>query len=567
MFIYTSTGISHGSWVMSISAVKVKLEGDQRIKIKGQNVVHPLSNATSKLTSDSTQQQQSQSASKDIPLSFLPDEPHTINRVPSKRKRRDLKSACTSQDDRNRRFTTTEATRHDEEDTTTNLWSRNTEPTKTNFLLRESFQSSTKKTIYSLTFSEPQQQYYMPNHTGISKETQKNTSSTLTYLLATCSQRNLVLYCIGTQATETEETAVPAATFDGDSSSSETNLKEQQTESNNNNNNTRVQYCYVDTDENEDYYACTFVGRVPSVSSSNDSSQLICVGGKNARIHIIDYTSNQVTRTLSGHGGDILDLQTCPTDEWLLLSASQDYSCRLWNVRAIHDAPIAIFGGHNGHGDGVTTISWHISGTQFVSGGIDNTIKIWEISNDIRDAIISSKNLTDSVLESTNVFDQVDWIGTVVVQFPIFSTNRMHAHCVDCVEFLGDLIVSKSTENVVQLWYPIMQNKKSPLGDILQPPRSDVILLRTFQYSDGDYWFIRFAIEPKSKLLAVGTSRGTVTVWKICDDNYQSALKPIRNLYVHRPSTIRCVRFSPDGTMLFASTDDGSIFKWTLSLE
>jgi polycomb protein EED len=427
-------------------------------------------------------------------------------------------------------------------------------PKKIHFSLYESVQQLTKKAVYSLTFLEPKK------NSNTDDASLSKTANTRTLILATCSHRNLVLYRITTDTTVSES-------FDSDNHVREASTKSQRIEDKNMQHQSCIHYCYVDTDENEEYYACAFVGRIPNASVRNDSTQLICVGGKNARILVIDYLRHQVTRTLSGHGGEILDLQTCPTDEWLLLSASQDYSCRLWNVRAVHDAPIAIFSGHNGHGDGVTTISWHISGAQFVSGGIDNIVKIWDISNDIRDAIVSSNNFSDSVLRSSTVTNTAEWIATVIIQFPIFSTNRMHVHCVDCVEFLGDLIVSKSTENVVQLWYPIVQNKKSPFGDILQPPSSDAILLRTFHFNDGELWYIRFAIEPRLKLLAVGTSRGTITIWTIGDESYQSVVKPIRNLHVNCQKTIRCVRFSPDGSMLFASTDDGLIYQWYLSFE
>ncbi len=549
-------------FVMGTSNLKVEESLDDVLStnVKDPNDRHPPSNTVSTVESDSNSLKASHDMKTEcLPLSFLSDQPCIIKRVPSKRKRKDLKD---SQEPRSHRTIRTVETLHDD----TLMRTTSTAPTKLNALLHESFQQSTKKTIYSLAFSEPLQEF-------ISKDASFSTATnTMTHhLLACCSDRQLVIYRVMTTAA--------SESFDDDeiAGSSGTNHNAEQIEDTNRQRHARIEYCFEDTNEKEDYYACTFVGRIQPTSlsaadtttttSSSSSSQLICVGGKNARILVIDYTRNQVIRTLSGHGGEILDLQVCPTDEWLLLSSSQDYSCRLWNVRAVHEAPIAIFGGHNGHDDGVITMSWHRSGTQFVSGGIDNTIKIWEISSDIKAAIVSSQNLTDSIVNSPHVVDQVDWIATVVVQFPIFSTNRMHAHCVDCVEFLGDLIVSKSTENVVQLWYPIIQNERSRFGDIIQPPSSEEILLKTFHYADGDFWYIRFAVEPNLKLLAVGTSVGTITIWLIGDDNGQSELKPIRTLNTKRRATIRCVRFSPDGSMLFASTDDGSIFQWIVSFE
>ena len=572
----------NGVFVMGTDALNVDEPLDSVLSTNAQDPNdchdrHPLSNTFSTMESDSNSLEAASDFTKTTgqPLSFLSDQPYIIKRVPSKRKRKHLKD---NQESRSFRTIRTDNKSRLDTDDTLVMRTLSTAPTKLNFSLHESFQQSTKKTIYSLTFSGPLQEY-------ISNDASCTTATnTMTHhLLACCSHRQLVIYRVTTTTAATEIPTMSVAvseSFDDDdeiTGSSGTNHNAEQIEENNRQRHARIEYCFMDTDENEDYYACTFVGRIQptllsavdttTTISSNSSSQLICVGGKNARILVIDYTRNHVVRTLSGHGGEILDLQVCPTDEWLLLSSSQDYSCRLWNVRAVHEAPIAIFGGHNGHGDGVTTMSWHRSGTQFVSGGIDNTIKIWEISNDIKAAIVSSQNLTDSVINSPHAVDQVDWIATVVVQFPIYSTNRMHAHCVDCVEFLGDLIVSKSTENVVQLWYPILQNERSRFGDILQPPSSEEILLKSFHYTDGDYWFIRFAVEPNLKLLAVGTSRGTITIWLMGDEDGQSVLKPIRNLNTNRRSTIRCVRFSPDGSMLFASTDDGSIFQWIVSFE
>jgi polycomb protein EED len=439
-------------------------------------------------------------------------------------------------------------------------------PKKFNLSFHESLEQMTKIPIYSLSFSEPQPCDNVDdnNNNNNNNDNDKNddeislnvtinpaTSTTTTFtvrLLATCTGRNLVLYRI----TEKQQLHLPLPTLPVTNNLLTCSSIDKECTSST----IQLAHCFTDTEPNEEYYACTFVG--PPVP------QLVCVAGKNARINIIDCTRQCVIRTLSGHGDEIYDLQVCPTNYWLLLSASKDCTCRLWNVRAIHHSPVAIFGGHNGHCDAVITISWHALGDQFVSGGLDNTIKIWEISDRVKNAITSSNQFTDMVRSSQEPIDQCSWIATALIQFPIFSTKRVHAHCVDCVEFLGDLILSKSTENLIQLWYPMIQNERTPFGDIIQPPSSDPLILYTYNFDDGDIWFVRFAIEPTLKLLAVGNILGKIFVWNIGDDRL---LKPICKLCIRRTSTIRCLCFSPNGSMLLASTDDGSIYQWILTLE
>ena len=46
--------------------------------------------------------------------------------------------------------------------------------------------------------------------------------------------------------------------------------------------------------------------------------------------------------------------------------------------------------------------------------------------------------------------------GTYNVQLPYYSTNKVHYDYVDCVRFAGDVVCSKSINNVVVIWKPIV---------------------------------------------------------------------------------------------------------------
>lgn len=333
---------------------------------------------------------------------------------------------------------------------------------------------------------------------------------------------------------------------------------------------TSLLHCYVDAHPQEDYYATAFCGQ-SSLASTQDApnalQQLLCVGGKLGLIHIIDCIQQQEIRTLSGHGDEIFDLQCCPGPTnhggWLLLSASKDHTCRLWNLRAPHPSPVAIFGGHDGHGAAVNRIAWHAAGRHFVSGGMDNTVKVWALTDAVDAARASSERFTEQVKEmkERRALDLCEWKGTVLVQFPIFSSKKIHVHCVDCVEFLGDLVLSKSTENVVRLWLPQVLGRGggAPSSLLRSPPSSEMILLRTFVYEDADLWFVRFGLEPRQKLLAVGTMLGTIYLWNIATSS-----TPFQTLRLPRAAVIRYVSFSPDGTSLVATTDQGVLHRWTI---
>jgi len=355
-----------------------------------------------------------------------------------------------------------------------------------------------------------------------------------------------------------------------------------------------LECCFRDPDRKESFYSCVFAGRtqqrpyVPkqhqpykngkqisqkgriidklspeweSILAATKGPQLVCVGGEQRVIQVIDTVRKQIIHTLMGHGDAVYDLKVSPVDEWLLLSASRDESCRLWNLRT--GSMVAVFGGHEGHRDAVNSVSWHSSGRQFASGGTDTRVKIWEFTRNVEKAIAASHQIADENEASKGQREERYLTGhTALVQYPIFSSNKVHVHCVDCIEFVGDLVMSKAPENMVKLWWPKIERQTTILRNPTVPPPSDVVLLRTFELEDcDDIWFVRFAMDPSKQILAAGNTQGVVYVWNIG----ARSREPFCTLRIKkRSSTIRYLSFSPDGTVLAASTHDGCIHRWSL---
>ncbi|KAL7536498.1 hypothetical protein ACHAXR_007203 [Thalassiosira sp. AJA248-18] len=315
---------------------------------------------------------------------------------------------------------------------------------------------------------------------------------------------------------------------------------------------------------------------------------LLCLAGTRGVIKVIDTYRRCLFMTLSGHGNDITDLKFSPTNEWLLLSSSKDDSIRLWNLQ--RGVNVAVFTGHNGHRGQVLSVSWHLSGTKFASCGMDNMIKLWKVfdgdkekgkGGHVEAALKKSFSvIPDDWDQNENGREQVcqtKKFGTVFQQFPYFSTNKAHNNYVDCVQFVGDLILSKSVSNKVILWKPLFNNEEDNKMTTYTTHRvpSSILFLREFKLEHCDSWYVRFdSPSPYHQLLALGNQKGEVKVWKIGgNENDDSGCHPCQKYFCNLTtsgwfgggtitSTVRMVAFNPHGSHLVAVRDDSTVWMW-----
>lgn len=132
---------------------------------------------------------------------------------------------------------------------------------------------------------------------------------------------------------------------------------------------------------------------------------------------------------------------------------------------------------------------------------------------------------------------------------------------VDCIKFVGDLILSKSTTNTISLW-----KSQIPLAEFtpsLSEQRglqcSSITHLRDFNIRKCDIWFIKFEVDASCSLLAIGNCVGDIRVWDIAGATNRHFCTLSNPLCY---ATIRKVSFSPDGNCLIAVCDDGTVWKW-----
>ncbi|CAM9107506.1 unnamed protein product, partial [Heterosigma akashiwo] len=271
---------------------------------------------------------------------------------------------------------------------------------------------------------------------------------------------------------------------------------------------------------------------------------LLACGGLTGLVKVVDAASGRLWRALVGHGNAVNDARWHPVDPALLLTASKDETLRLWHAPA--GQCVAVFSGERGHRDEVLSCDFHPLGHALA--GMDNSVKVWNLGKEgLRHAVAGA--YAGANPSASRAFP------TVRQQFPDFSTALVHANYVDCVRWLGNLLLSKSCladkspHNKIVLWKP-------------DPARgsSAVIVLREFLFPDGNLWYVRFGLDADLRRMAVGNNRGQLFVWNL-DGSKQPAAKAA---HPKCQATIRHAAFSPDGKTLISVTDDSTVWRWNI---
>lgn len=273
-------------------------------------------------------------------------------------------------------------------------------------------------------------------------------------------------------------------------------------------------------DPEEDFYAMTYSEFYNAEDERNN--KLMAAGGKKSIIRVFEVRSGKEMHQLIGHRNEIYDIKFCPVKDksFLLVSASKDFSVRLWN--AFNGVQICIFGGLEGHVADVSSVDWHLSAQYIVSGSLDYSIKIWQINNQIENNIEISKKIEDRKAKKELKFK------TIIRSIPIFSCNSIHDNYVDCVKFNGNLILSKSVDGVVLEWMPYF-NKES----------DTFFIINSYVFTQKELvWFMKFDIDVMGKeVLGVGNTEGNFFLFSLKEDS-QSQSAVYDNNYMFRKPVI-----------------------------
>lgn len=139
------------------------------------------------------------------------------------------------------------------------------------------------------------------------------------------------------------------------------------------------------------------------------------------------------------------------------------------------------------------------------------------------------------------------------LQFPDHVFRLVHGNYVDCVMYIGDLILSKSVHNKIVLWAPGTDTSG------LLPSSTEHHVIVEYRYPAGDLWYMRFALNHARTLLAVGSRDGRIHIFDI-DDPQGTPVACLAHPQAKSP--VRHLAFSPDGKILVAVCDDSTVWRW-----
>ena len=241
---------------------------------------------------------------------------------------------------------------------------------------------------------------------------------------------------------------------------------------------------------------------------------------------------------LIGHKNDINDLKFLIVNQNILISASSDSTVRLWDVK--QKKLLCIYGGPFGHPSHVLTVDFHYSEQFIASAGFDQVVMFWDIDFVLKKYNNNKENNFKCVLKTK----------------PFFET-LVHENYIDTVKFMGDLVLSKSTNGVILLWKPMFNDEKD-----------HHFVIRKLFYTSSKIWYIKFHLNLTDNLVFIGDVGG-LYIFDLNNHKYSNSSMPeifeplpknnTENLY-------RCVNYDYTRKLVIIGKDNGKLCFTKLSI-
>jgi polycomb protein EED len=234
---------------------------------------------------------------------------------------------------------------------------------------------------------------------------------------------------------------------------------------------------------------------------------------------------------LIGHKNDINDLKFLTVNQNILISASSDSTVRLWDVK--QKKLLCIYGGPFGHPSHVLTVDFHFSEQFIASAGFDQVVMFWDIDFVLKKYINNKENSFKCVLKTK----------------PFFET-LVHENYIDTVKFVGDLVLSKSTNGVILLWKPMFNDEKD-----------HHFIIKKLFYTSSKIWYIKFHLNLAENLLFIGDVGG-MYIFDL--NNHKNSNSAMPDVFAQIPKSkseilFRCVNYDSTRNLMIIGKDNGKL--------
>jgi WD40 repeat protein len=248
-----------------------------------------------------------------------------------------------------------------------------------------------------------------------------------------------------------------------------------------------------------------------------------------------------------GHTREVYSVAYSP-DGKHIVSGGRDETIRIWNATTGAQEGLPF----TGHTDPVYSVAYSPDGKHIVSGGFDNTIRIWNVATGVQEGLPLTGH-TDPVLSVayspdgkhivSGSYDRTVriWNATAGVQEGLPLTG--HTDAVRSVAYSpdGKNIVSGSRDRTVRIW-----NATTGVQEGL-PLTGHTNAVDSVAYS------------PDGKHIVSGSWDNTIRIWNTTTGVLERTL-------IGNPYGVTSVAYSPDGKNIVSGSDDGTIRIWDVTI-
>eukprot|EP01039_Chlorochromonas_danica_P005347 gene5347-5883_t len=259
------------------------------------------------------------------------------------------------------------------------------------------------------------------------------------------------------------------------------------------------------------------------------------------------YLPKKCVHRLAGHSKGVQCIEFYPKTGHLLLSASMDGKCKIWDAQS----DFRCLRSYSGHSEGVRSVEMSPDGKTFLSSGFDRIIRHWDIETGQAKSSLTNRKMSYCVRHSPidpdlflaaasdNRIYQWDLRNGEMVQ-----EYNYHLQPCNTVTFVdgGRKFVSTSDDKKVLVWdfgIPV------PIKYIAEPEMHSVPSV---------------TLHPSGSYLAGQSMDNTIVVYTAGERVKQVKKKTFRG---HNNSGYACqIGFSPNGKFLISGDGLGQLYAW-----
>ncbi|HEY9624212.1 MAG TPA: serine/threonine-protein kinase [Crinalium sp.] len=249
-----------------------------------------------------------------------------------------------------------------------------------------------------------------------------------------------------------------------------------------------------------------------------------------------------VVEVLSGHMGEVKCLILGPGGTNQLISGGVDGTIRIWDLGT--KTFIRKLTGHTSY---INALIISPNGKSLISAGADETLRIWDLETGQNIRTLKDSSFVNAVVVSPDGKTLASGNADGTIRFWDFAsgqeikTLKGHESAVNSLVYTpdGKYLASGSADSTVKLW-------DAKTGEVVHT------------FTGHTSYVNAIAVSPDGRMLMSASADNTIKIWDV-----QAGILA-RTLTGHS-SFVNALRVSPDGRTIISSSADGTIKVWDLS--